>query len=329
MMTVPPAGMVGAATAHERRASPSALGEELSDDSLTMSPEEKQTKKRGSHARPISGKRLALSLPRPTRRESPSAREGRERSPRARGPKSVEERLAAIELQNVYDRKVFKDDLDGLTKISLELRREVFGSRAATADAMTAIEGKFRAIEGQLENKIANMDFQMAALQRTLEQAQAQLPMDGRVVQETFASISAEIATLKAKQGETFTKEMVTELELMQRRVADHEAHIQTLSGANGHFNLLIENLGFAYARLADTVEKCLEPPDGASIPEARSDWQRPARRTAGLQGEQFYGGPGGYPGNVGGRSGGLGLAGAWGQGGCEGHPGGGFGGCG
>ena len=79
----------------------------------------------------------------------------------------------------------------------------------------------------------------------------------------------------------------------MQRQVADHEARIQTLTGADVHLNLLAENLGFAYAKLADTVEKCLEPPDGANIPEAPSDWRRPARRTAGLQGEQFYGGPG------------------------------------
>ena len=67
MMTVPPAGMVGAATATEharargvqhlgspdsagfRHASPSALGAELSDDSLTMSPEEQRTQKRGGH----------------------------------------------------------------------------------------------------------------------------------------------------------------------------------------------------------------------------------------------------------------------------------------
>ena len=104
MMTVPPAGMVGAATAAEaarargvqhlgdpastgfRHASPSALGAELSDDSLTISPEEKLPHKRGTAKRDArgnvpSGKRLALSLPRPTRRESPSAQEGRERSP--------------------------------------------------------------------------------------------------------------------------------------------------------------------------------------------------------------------------------------------------------
>ena len=52
--------------------------------------------------------------------------------------------------------------------------------------------------------------------------------MDGRVVQETFSSIAAELEALKSKQGETITKGMVTELELMQRHVADHEARIQT-----------------------------------------------------------------------------------------------------
>ena len=88
MMTVPPAGMVGAATAtiearargaqhlgdpastRVRHASASALGAELSDDSLTMSPEEKLPYKRGTAKRDArgnlpSGKRLALSLPRP------------------------------------------------------------------------------------------------------------------------------------------------------------------------------------------------------------------------------------------------------------------------
>ena len=259
-MTVPPAGMVGAATATEqvrargvqhlgdpasagfRHASPSALGAELSDDSLTMSPEEKLPHKRGTAKRDArgnlpSGKRLALSLPRPTRRESPSAHKGRERSPRARGPKSLEERVLAIELQGAFNHnalKGLKDDLDNQIKMGLDLRREVFGSRATVADAMAAIEAKFLTMEGQLESEIASMDGQLAALRQNLEQAQAQLPMDGRVVQETFVNITAEIATLKGKQGETFTKGMVTELELMQRRVADHEARIQTLTGAEG-----------------------------------------------------------------------------------------------
>ena len=85
MMTVPPAGMVGAATATEqarargvqhlgdpasagfRHGSPAALGAELSDDSLTMSPTEKLPHKRGAAKRDAranlpSGKRLALSL---------------------------------------------------------------------------------------------------------------------------------------------------------------------------------------------------------------------------------------------------------------------------
>ena len=190
MMTAPPAGMVGAATATwharargvqhlelgTRHASPSALGtevsQELSDDSLTMSPEEQRTQKRGAVKRDArtrlpSGKRLALSLHRPTRRESPSTHEGRERSPRAPGPKSLEERVLAIELQGAFNHnalKSFKDDLDNQIKIGLDMRREVFGSRATIADAMATIEAKFLTMEGQLENKIASMDCQMAAL---------------------------------------------------------------------------------------------------------------------------------------------------------------------
>ena len=198
-MTVPPAGMVGAATATIearargvqhlgdpasagfRHASPSALGAELSDDSLTMSPEEKLPHKRGTAKRDArgnlpSGKRLALSLPRPTRRESPSTHEGRERSPRARGPKSFEEHVPAIELQGAFNHnasKGFKDDLDNQITMGLDLRREVFGSRATVADAMAAIEAKFLTMEGQLESKIASMDGQLAALRQNLEQAQA------------------------------------------------------------------------------------------------------------------------------------------------------------
>ena len=103
MITQPPTAVdvIGAATGEEhrtrsassngRRASPSALGAELSDDSLTMSPEEQRPQMHGftKRARMPWGKRLALSLPRPTRRSSPSKHEGRERSPRARGPKNV------------------------------------------------------------------------------------------------------------------------------------------------------------------------------------------------------------------------------------------------
>ena len=40
--------------------------------------------------------------------------------------------------------------------------------------------------------------------------------------------------------------------------------------------NMLIENLGLAYAQLVDTMENHMAPPDGANMPEARSDWQRP-----------------------------------------------------
>ena len=164
MMTVPPAGMVGAATATEqarargqqrlddhlktqapeantsagvRHASPSALGAELSDDSLTMSPEQhvlhkRWALKRDARARLPSGKRSALSLLRPTRGDSPSTHDARERSPRLRGPKSLEERVLTAELQGAFYRseiKAIRDELDGHLKIGLDLRREVFGSQ--------------------------------------------------------------------------------------------------------------------------------------------------------------------------------------------------------
>ena len=75
---------------------------------------------------------------------------------------------------------------------------------------------------------------------------------------------------------------------------------------------MLIENLGLAYAQLVDTMENHTVPPDGANMPEARSDWQRPPRRSSGLPSEQSYGGCGGCSGNFGGKCGGLGLTGAW-----------------
>ena len=122
-----------------RHGSPSALGAELpSDDFLTMSPEQyvlhkRRTLKRDAHARLHSGKRLAVSLLRPTRKDSPSTYAARERSPRLRGPKNLEERVLAAELQGAADRKAIKDlkdELEAQTKLGLDMRREVFDARA-------------------------------------------------------------------------------------------------------------------------------------------------------------------------------------------------------
>ena len=93
------------------------------------------------------------------------------------------------------------------------------------------IENKFSTMEGQLEGKIASIDGQMAVLRRSLEQAEAQLPMDGNVVQESFAKLASEIETIKQTKGETFTKQMCAELELMRQHVVAHERQILELAG--------------------------------------------------------------------------------------------------
>ena len=120
--------------------------QELSDDSLTMSPEEQKTKmrytgKRGARTHPITGKRLAMSLsePRPamSRQASPATHEDRERSPRSRTPKSIEERLRNLEMQGSFNSntvKDLKDALDNQIKMALELRRKVYTSKATVAE---------------------------------------------------------------------------------------------------------------------------------------------------------------------------------------------------
>ena len=84
----------------------------------------------------------------------------------------------------------------------------------------------------------------------------------------------------------------------MRRHVVEHDVRIQTLAGADSHMTMLIENLGLAYAQLVDTMENYMAPPDCPNMPEARSDWQRPPRRSSGLPSEQSYGGCGGCSAN-------------------------------
>ena len=203
-----------------------------------------------------------------------------------------------MEVQGAHDHKTYqalKAELDEHVKIALELRREVFTSRAALNDAMSTIEAKFLTMEGQLEKKVSTMDGQMAALRQDLDQAQAQLPMDGQVVRETFANLTAEIGFLKETKGEILTKPMLNALKVMEQKITDHERRIVEASGFDAHFGAHLNSLDEAYAHVLATLESFYSAPDCANIPEAPSDWRRPARRTAGLQGEQFYGGPGGH----------------------------------
>ena len=109
------------------------------------------------------------------------------------------------------------------------------------------IENKLSTMEGQLEGKIASIDSQMAALRRSLEQAEAQLPMDGQVMQESFAKLASEIETIKQTKGETFTKQMCGELELTRQHVIAHARRIGELSGGDAHQQMLIDNLGLTY----------------------------------------------------------------------------------
>ena len=117
----------------------SELGVELSDDSLTLSPEQLfkrgTTLKRASGVRGYSAKRLAVSLPRSARKASPSPANARkamlaERTadrafdpPRDRGSPSAEERLAALE-------KAIREQ----AQMGVELRRDVYGKFGAVSD---------------------------------------------------------------------------------------------------------------------------------------------------------------------------------------------------
>ena len=237
--------------------------------------------KRDGGSRLPTDKRLAMSQPRPARRESPTSQEGRERSPRARGAKSLEERVRVMEVQGAHDHKTYqalKAELDEHVKIALELRREVFTSRATLNDAMSTIEAKFLTMEGQLEKKVSTMDGQMAALRQDLDQAQAQLPMDGQVVRETFANLTAEIGFLKETKGEILTKPMLNALKVMEQRITDHERRIVEASDVDAHFGAHLNSLDEAYAQLLATLEPDYAPPEADSLP----GWQRPSRRRTG-----------------------------------------------
>ena len=134
------------------------LGVELSDDSLTMSPEQlfnqSATLKRGSKVRGYSAKRLAVSLPRPARKASPSPAGA---AARRRGPGTMEERVQLLELQRSADlaemarlRAVTQRidrSLEEQVKVGLEMRRDVYGARGTVTEQMATVERRFDTIE--------------------------------------------------------------------------------------------------------------------------------------------------------------------------------------
>ena len=217
---------------------------------------------------------------------------------------TAEDRLQALEAQRGRDNEALvkaherfaalQQICDENTKIMLEMRRELYGTKNTVEEHRILVANRFDTTEKTVEQYLALLTAHQAETAQKIEQ----LPQAGQIVMANFQSITAEIEGIKQTKGETFTRQMCDELELMRQHVLAHERQITEIAGAGTHYQLLIDNLGFAYAQLVDTVEKYAAPPDGESIPETRSDWQRPPRRATGLPNEQSYGGCGGYPGN-------------------------------
>ena len=138
--------------------------------------------------------------------------------------------------------------------------------------------------------------------------------MAGQVVYENFQKLTSEIETLKQTKGETFTRQMCDELELMRQHVLAHERQLMEISGVDAHHQLLIDNLGLAYAQLMATIESSKARPDAADMP----GWQRPPCRSNGIPHEHSYGGCGGCSGNSWGKQ-----WGGWNYGGSGGELGG------
>ena len=147
-----------------------------------------------------------------------------------------------------------------------------------------------------------------AEVTQHLQGFEMQLPMAGQVVYENFQKLTSEIESLKQTKGETFTRQMCDELELMRQHVLAHERQLTEISGVDAHHQLLIDNLGLAYAQLMATIESSKAPPDAADMP----GWQRPPRRSNGVPPEHSYGGCGGCSGNSGGKQWGLELWSLW-----------------
>ena len=229
----------------------SQLGVELSDDSLTLSPEQLfkrgTTLKRASGTRGYSAKRLAVSLPRSVRKASPSPANARkamlaERTadrafdpPRDRGSPSAEERLAALE-------KAIREQ----AQMGVELRRDVYGKFGAVSNQVEVFRAKFDSMETLLDAKVTEIDVKLETLRRHIEKAEAQLPTDGRMVAEGFNKLAAELDALKNQQGETFTKGMIDDLELMRQHVIAHEQALGKMTGGAAHFQMLADGLGAA-----------------------------------------------------------------------------------
>ena len=255
-------------------ASPAAseLGQQLSDDSLIVSPDGPAARrlgrgalKRDARVRPGSGKRMAISA-------SPSRPLGRHvrktslphvdwDSPRERGQQlSTEERLQALErrqatgaaeMAKVYAvARQLEQQVHEHTKMGVDLRRDVFNKFGTVAEQMAIIENKFAGMEAALDAKIAEIDLKIGLLHR---QAETQRPTDGRVVAEGFGKLAADIEALKQWSGTVFTKGMGQELEGMRQRGFAHGNSIEELTrksleaaAAAAYFQSFTDGIGAA-----------------------------------------------------------------------------------
>ena len=278
--------------------------------------------KRDFKSKLLPGKRLAVSLPRTAqsaqhRRASPSIRasartpdvlpqqQQRSGTPNVLSPdvragrslQTTEDRIRALEFQRAHDQanlvkayerlNALQQVCDENTKLNMELRRDVYGTRTAT-------EARFASTEKIIEGHLAFIVAHQAEVTQHLQGLEMQLPMAGQVVQGNFEKLATEIEAIKQSKGETFTKQMCEELEVMRQHVVAHERRITEIAGTDAHHQNLIDNLGLAYAQLLTTVENANTPPDAADMP----DWQRPPRRSNGVPSERSYGGCGGCSGN-------------------------------
>ena len=135
---------------------------------------------------------------------------------------------------------------DENTNLNMELPRDFYGARTATEGHLAAVEARFASTEKTVEEHLAVIVAHQAEVARHLQGFEMQLPMAGQVVYENFQKLTLEIESLKQTKGETFTRQMCDELELMRQHFLAHERQLVEISGVDAHHELLIDNLGLA-----------------------------------------------------------------------------------
>ena len=117
---------------------------------------------------------------------------------------------------------------DENTKLNMELRRDLYGTR-------TAIEARFASTEKVIEGHLGVITAHQAEVAQHLQGFEMQLPMAGQVVYASFQKLTSEIEILKQTKGEPLTKQMLDELELMRQQVLVHERRLLEISGVDAH----------------------------------------------------------------------------------------------